>query len=411
MPLMGGLGPRAFPPEHGRTRTPSNRNIDIEPHAHAEPRLVQGIPPPPRHYPVQEFEAARPHSATALQTFYANQRFQTARPSETEQMMQAKRRLAAQRERELRNYHQEQQYNRCKCKLVPLSTCISSDNRKAGVAIASDLNNRVVSPSAISEDDRRDLINRQQRALYGENASNSDLRLNTADGQVPRPVGSNIPNGNTAPGTANSTRGPSPMSFDPFGLQNAQNGGNEGQLGNSGQDSYIGGANTTGNSPERSRTNSAFNPDSAFGWQVTSVAGVQPQSSRTSASSPTGGHDLGRVSTTPVTAAGVAPIGTRPTSQIQSNSQSPIGLQKRSTTPLPSPLSYGAFSNGNTTNNNNNNNNTINGNDDSSFNGLSKERTGSAQSNASASTGTENNNLGWKVWNNKPLGAVAGVWG
>jgi hypothetical protein len=29
-----------------------------------------------------------------------------------EQMMQAKRRMAAQRERELRNYHQEQQYNR-----------------------------------------------------------------------------------------------------------------------------------------------------------------------------------------------------------------------------------------------------------------------------------------------------------
>ncbi len=27
-------------------------------------------------------------------------------------MMQAKRRIAAQRERELRNYHQEQQYNR-----------------------------------------------------------------------------------------------------------------------------------------------------------------------------------------------------------------------------------------------------------------------------------------------------------
>lgn len=29
-------------------------------------------------------------------------------------MLQAKRRMAAQRERELRNYHQEQQYNRSK---------------------------------------------------------------------------------------------------------------------------------------------------------------------------------------------------------------------------------------------------------------------------------------------------------
>jgi hypothetical protein len=46
-----------------------------------------------------------------LQGFYASQRYQ-GRPNEVEQMMQAKRRMAAQRERELRNYHQEQQYNR-----------------------------------------------------------------------------------------------------------------------------------------------------------------------------------------------------------------------------------------------------------------------------------------------------------
>lgn len=45
------------------------------------------------------------------QNFYAAQRYQ-GRPSEADQMMQAKRRMAAQRERELRNYHQEQQYNR-----------------------------------------------------------------------------------------------------------------------------------------------------------------------------------------------------------------------------------------------------------------------------------------------------------
>ncbi|KAL9002184.1 MAG: hypothetical protein Q9188_004880 [Gyalolechia gomerana] len=51
------------------------------------------------------------HSGSNLQNYYANQRHQT-RPNEAEQMMQAKRRMAAQRERELRNYHQEQQYNR-----------------------------------------------------------------------------------------------------------------------------------------------------------------------------------------------------------------------------------------------------------------------------------------------------------
>jgi len=50
-------------------------------------------------------------STANQQTFYAAQRYQ-GRPSEADQMMQAKRRMAAQRERELRNYHQEQQYNR-----------------------------------------------------------------------------------------------------------------------------------------------------------------------------------------------------------------------------------------------------------------------------------------------------------
>lgn len=68
---------------------------------------------PQRHHSVTEYDPLRSHSASNLQNFYATQRYQT-RPSEAEQMMQAKRRMAAQRERELRNYHQEQQYNRSK---------------------------------------------------------------------------------------------------------------------------------------------------------------------------------------------------------------------------------------------------------------------------------------------------------
>jgi hypothetical protein len=60
-----------------------------------------------------DFDPARSHSASNLQNFYASQRYQ-GRQSEAEQVMQAKRRMAAQRERELRNYHQEQQYNRSK---------------------------------------------------------------------------------------------------------------------------------------------------------------------------------------------------------------------------------------------------------------------------------------------------------
>ena len=72
-----------------------------------------GAHAPQRHHSgaSNEFDQMRSQSASNLQTFYANQRYQP-RPNEAEQMMQAKRRMAAQRERELRNYHQEQQYNR-----------------------------------------------------------------------------------------------------------------------------------------------------------------------------------------------------------------------------------------------------------------------------------------------------------
>lgn len=73
--------------------------------------MSTGGMPPQRHHSVSDFDQTRGHPGSALQGFYASQRFQ-GRQSETEQMLQAKRRMAAQRERELRNYHQEQQYNR-----------------------------------------------------------------------------------------------------------------------------------------------------------------------------------------------------------------------------------------------------------------------------------------------------------
>lgn len=66
---------------------------------------------PQRHHSISEFDGSRTHPSGNVQGFYASQRYQ-GRPNEVEQMMQAKRRMAAQRERELRNYHQEQQYNR-----------------------------------------------------------------------------------------------------------------------------------------------------------------------------------------------------------------------------------------------------------------------------------------------------------
>jgi len=73
-----------------------------------DPRMGHG---PSRHSSVSEYDGGRPGSA-GLQGYYQGQRFPGGRQSEAEQVLQAKRRMAAQRERELRNYHQEQQYNR-----------------------------------------------------------------------------------------------------------------------------------------------------------------------------------------------------------------------------------------------------------------------------------------------------------
>jgi len=74
-------------------------------------RIAQGGGP--RAHAMNDFGDARGHPQSNLQNFYATQRHQSSRGSnEAEQMMQAKRRMAAQRERELRNLHTEQQFQR-----------------------------------------------------------------------------------------------------------------------------------------------------------------------------------------------------------------------------------------------------------------------------------------------------------
>lgn len=106
---MGAVPGRGFP-EFGK--------IDCYPSKYVRPAADtlqgqgMGAGGPPRHNSVSDFSDARSFSASNLQNFYATQRHQPSRASEAEQVMQAKRRMAAQRERELRNYHQEQQYNR-----------------------------------------------------------------------------------------------------------------------------------------------------------------------------------------------------------------------------------------------------------------------------------------------------------
>jgi hypothetical protein len=157
----------------------------------------------------------------------------------------------------------------------------------------------------MSEDDRRELIARQHRALYGDNAT-----LYSAEGGS-RPQSQDARN--------SVGRGQSPLAFDPYGVQTQP------------------GAESAVQMPPRDRAESTASPASnAAQQQSFSLLSEAQQSSRTSNSSPGGSPPLGQGQKG--AAPGVAPIGTRPT-------QAPgaaAGLNKRSTTPLtPSSLSYG----------------------------------------------------------------------
>lgn len=259
----------------------------------ADPRMLGG---PSRHSSMSEFEGGRPGSA-GLQGYYAGQRFPGGRQSEAEQMLQAKRRMAAQRERELRNYHQEQQYNRSKS--LSKGGIAQSCTYQFSAGVKSD---RSMSPNTMSEDDRRELIARQHRALYGDNAN-----MYAADGARAPSQDARV---------SSVGRGPSPLAFDPFQAQ----AGAEGAV----------------QMPPRDRAESTASPVSnPPAQQAFGLLNEAQQSSRTSnsspgASPPLSGGQKGNVS-------GVAPIGTRPAP----GSGAP-GLNKRSTTPLtPSSLSYG----------------------------------------------------------------------
>jgi hypothetical protein len=283
----------------------------------------------------------RPHSGSGLQSYYQNQRY-GPRQGEQGQMEQAKRRMAAQRERELRNYHQEQQY--AKTMTGPKSDRSMSPN------------------TGMSEEERRELIARQHRALYG-----NDSTLYTPD-KGSRPSSQDARN----VGAAMGVRGGSPLAYDPFGMQ-AQGGvvGSEGTVQMPARDH-----NKDGSGVSRSRANSTSSPASNQNPTFGMFENAQ-QSSRTSNSSPTGGSPPGS-GNKGAGASGVAPIGTRPAA-----SQAPIqGLQKRSTTPLPSPLSYGF----------------------SASDQAANERSTSASSNPSSNVQEKGNvGLGW--------GSNSGVWG
>lgn len=172
---------------------------------------------------------------------------------------------------------------------------------------------RSTSPAAVSEDSRRELLARQHRALYGNESpaffppgAFSDDNSRT-DSQ-------------TGAGTPSSAvRGSSPRAVDPFGLT---------QTGAPATDA------TTGlQSP--SRANSTSSPSPAINSFT-----EQPV---TSASSP--GADSPSARQVPSKPAGsigsVGPIGSRPAPGQTSTPPTNPALNKRSITPLPSPLGLG----------------------------------------------------------------------
>lgn len=284
------------------------------------------------HQSNSEFDATRPGSA-GLQNYYAGQRFPT-RQSEAEQMLQAKRRMAAQRERELRNYHQEQQYNRTSSTAKP---------------------DRAMSPNTMSEEDRRELIARQHRALYGDGSN-----LYNPEHSASRSQSQDI-----------SGRGASP--FDPYNPQTQP------------------GAESAVQMPPRERAESTASPLGNVNPQQ-SLSDVS-QHARASTTSPAASPPL--QTSTKGGNSGVAPIGTRP----PQNAGAVGGLNKRATTPLaPSSLSYG-YSNAETQN-------------------VKDERSASAAPNPQAQGDKGPSALGGSAWGNNSgvwgknsLSNQASVWG
>lgn len=235
----------------------------------------------------------------------------------------------------------------------------------------------------MNDDDRRELIARQHRALYGNEGPFYDQ-----ESQTPKPSQSASGHTSSAGG-----RGPSPREYGSFsmgpGLPQATDENN--QL-NPGDPNAQGQKRPSpkpqpGSSHENSTTSPVSNPTS----QNFSIfeSGAQ-QSSRTSTSSPGGSPPRpGKASS------GVAPIGTRP---VQANN--PAIANRRSGTPSQSPLSHGFSAN----------------NDNLGVRAGGNDRAPSSASNPTSGAPKEQTTSAWGsnsgVWgnsgNNKSVGAVWG---
>ncbi|KAF6802874.1 hypothetical protein CSOJ01_11298 [Colletotrichum sojae] len=304
-PKMGPSGPG--PARKSLDFSKSARNWRASPRpspANADPAAGRmGAGAGPRPHSMNQFDDARGHPNSNLQNFYASQRHQSSRGSnDAEQMMQAKRRMAAQRERELRNLHTEQQYQRT------LVTDIPYGNK------------------AMSEEETRELIARQRSALYGEGPFAEKGGYVDETGAV-RP-------GNPGHSGPSSLRGQSPMTYDiargppPHGDSHTPVSATEG-----GPGSIAGPPGDQGSRPGSTASPQPNAPNNKTAFE----SAVNQAAARTNNSSPGGSPPRQELPAGSKPAQAVAPIGTRPSGTPSGNSTS----SKRSTTPLASPGGWG----------------------------------------------------------------------
>ncbi|KAL5611417.1 hypothetical protein BROUX41_000972 [Berkeleyomyces rouxiae] len=270
------------------------------------PRPDGRLPPMP---------GVRPHSVNDgtdralqvnIQNFYTHQRHQPARaPSGAEQLLQNKRKMAAQRERELRNLHTEQQFQRNTMAESPFGTKPRTD------------------------EEARELIARQRSALYGEGDFSEKAayvdEVGTVHSGAPSIAGPSGTN-STEP---TSLRGTSPMTpFDPRSIPTSV------------------GAPTT---DSVSVTDSLIAPVATPNSIEMPLSSLSPQPGSTSRSLFDNPHRAGSVSSpmgsSPARGdsapgsklASVAPIGTRPSG----TPVSATATNKPATTSLTSPGGWG----------------------------------------------------------------------
>jgi len=179
----------------------------------------------------------------------------------------------------------------------------------------------------MSEEERRDLIARQRSALYGEGSfvEGGGYVDETGTSRVGYPV---------APSGPAGLRGHSPLAYE-YGRTPPVRPEAGSQVPTEGAQ----GTQSVGPS-QRSRANSNASPQSNPAGNLGAFdVPVAQQSSRTSNSSPGSSPTNGK----PHGGNAVAPIGTRPSAAPGSAAQAVPNpaLNKRTTTPLPSPLSHG----------------------------------------------------------------------